>query len=261
MSLQFLAKQNSNNSGRDISNNSDYILINSVEIDPDHKYMFASDFEPEGNRYIYTSDFEREKVSISPMALRHFDWINYNKDKLSISTEANRPIFGNNSLRVDIKQGNDATNWNTISTNFIPVNEKAYYNSSLDISAKDVNQLHSKIIYFDSNKKEINSDLVFPGQDGSFSKTYQRSILPPIGTGYLKLQMFVHPNPVKVITYWIDNIRIDEIIPKTVLHTDDFTSFEKVNAIVHGQKQVDELMIRPNDQDKLDDLLGGFIKK
>jgi hypothetical protein len=73
--------------------------------------------------------------------------------------------------------------------------------------------------------------------------------------------MFVHTNPVKVSTYWIDNIKVEEIIPKTVLHTDDFTNFEKANPTVHGQKQVDEIMIKSNDQDKLDELLGGFIRK
>ena len=27
------------------------------------------------------------------------------------------------------------------------------------------------------------------------------------------MQMFVHPNPVKVSTYWIDNIKVEEIVP------------------------------------------------
>jgi glucose/arabinose dehydrogenase len=209
MTLQFLAKQNSNNSARNISNNSDYILINSVEIDPDHKYMFASDFEPEGNRYIYTSDFEKEKVSISPMALRHFDWINHNKDVLSISKETNKPLFGNGSLRVDIKQGNDTTNWNTISTNFIPVNEKAYYNSSLDISAKDVNQLHSKIIYFDSNKKEIKSVFVSGGRNGTFKEMLNKIDSSPIGAKYMQLQTWVRSNPNMSSSYLIDNVKIE----------------------------------------------------
>jgi hypothetical protein len=176
-----------------------------------------------------------------------------------------KTLFGNGSLRVDVKPNTE--DWNIISTDFIPVNEKAYHNFRLDVAAKDVNQLHLKVIYYDSNKVEkdkLNSrswEFVFPAQDGSFSKTFERTILPPIGTGYMKLQMFVHPNPVKGSTYWIDNIKVEEIIPKTVLHTDDFTSFEKVNPIVHGQNQIDEIMIRSNDEDKLDDLLGGLYKK
>ncbi len=42
------------------------------------------------------------------------------------------------------------------------------YNLTLDVSAKDANQLHSKVIYYDSNKKEIDDDTVFDGRDGTF---------------------------------------------------------------------------------------------
>ena len=46
---------------------------------------------------------------------------------LSISTQTNELLFGNNTLRIVIKQGNITTNQNTILTDFIPLNEKAYY--------------------------------------------------------------------------------------------------------------------------------------
>jgi hypothetical protein len=88
---------------------------------------------------------------------------NNDKDILSISTETNRSIFGYNSLRVDVKPAN-TTNWSTISTDFIPVNENEYYNASLSISGKEVNQPHSKINYFDSNKEEIKSAFIFGGR-------------------------------------------------------------------------------------------------
>jgi hypothetical protein len=37
----------------------------------------------------------------------------------------------------------------------IPVTENEYYNASLYISSKDVNQLDSKFYYFHSNKKKL----------------------------------------------------------------------------------------------------------
>jgi len=137
------------------------------------------------------------------------NFTNNNKDILSISTETNRPIFGNNSLRVDVKPGNDTTNWNTISTNFIPVNENAYYNTSLYISAKDVNQLHSKIIYFDSNKREIKSVFGYGGRDGTFEYAYQKIHFSPKGAKYMQLQIWVGSNPNMSSSYVIDNVKIE----------------------------------------------------
>jgi hypothetical protein len=87
---------------------------------------------------------------------------NNDKDILSISRQIDL-FLDTNSLRVDVKPAN-TTNWSTISTDFIPVNENKYYNASLCISGKEVNQLHSKINYFDSNKEEIKSAFIFGGR-------------------------------------------------------------------------------------------------
>jgi len=138
------------------------------------------------------------------------NFTNNNKDILSISTETNRPIFGNNSLRVDVKPGNDTTNWNTISTDFIPINENAYYNTSLYISAKDVNQLHPKITYFDSNKKQIKSVFVSGGRDGTFEAPYNLIDSSPNGTKYMQLQIWVGSNPSMSSNYLIDNVKIEK---------------------------------------------------
>ena len=158
---------------------------------------------------------------ILPTAGKKITWTNDNKDTQTISVGANEASSGNNSLKVDVKQGN-ATHWNVITTDFIPVaavnlstsfypqiaaTEKGdvyvvwvdksstsgdidigfrnsndsgmdfnkiinlnmgnnkYYRYSLNFSAKDVNQLHSKVFYYDSNKTEIKDDFIFGGKD------------------------------------------------------------------------------------------------
>jgi len=170
--------------------------------------IFDLDFERGGNQSIFDLDFEREKVSIFSTALRHFASINHKE--LSNTIETNRPMYGNDSLRVDIKPSN-ATNWNTISTDFIPINENAYYNASLDISAKDVNQLHSKIIYFDSNKSEIKSVFISGGRNGTFEETNKIVDVSPNGTKYMQLQLWVKPNQNMSSSYIIDNVKIESV--------------------------------------------------
>jgi len=195
VALEFLGKENP-------SRESSY-SINDLQIVPAYeKYN------------VFTSDFERkEGVSIPLATLRNFEWLNYDKAFLSTTLERNKPIYGNNSLRVDLEEG-DRAGWNTISTDFIPIDDNAYYNASLYISAKDVKQLHSKIIYFDSNKKQIRgvTDYVFNGRDGTFEDAYSSSILPPRGAKYLKIEILeMGDNPIPS-SYILDNVRLDEII-------------------------------------------------
>src|SRR5919197_1304294 len=139
--------------------------------------------------------------------------INNDPTFLSLSSNINQSLRSsslsksNNSLGVQVKQGN-TTNWSIVSTDFIPVNENTYYNYSMDVSAKDVNQLHSKVIYFNSNKNETKSDFVFNGKDGSFEKRYSQSLSSPPGTKYIKLQMWIAPNPGLQSAYLIDNVKI-----------------------------------------------------
>ena len=57
---------------------------------------------------------------ILPTAGKKITWTNDNKDTQTISVGANEASSGNNSLKVDVKQGN-ATHWNVITTDFIPV--------------------------------------------------------------------------------------------------------------------------------------------
>src|SRR5512145_1803436 len=74
------------------------------------------------------------------------------------------------SLKVDIKQ--KRPEWEILSTDFIPIKNDTYYNYTLQISARDVNQLHSKVFYFDSNRTELGWDFIFGAKDGTFRDTF-----------------------------------------------------------------------------------------
>jgi intein-encoded DNA endonuclease-like protein len=160
------------------------------------------------NQSVLNLDFERQKISISPMVINLFHSINDNNESSTLKKSTS--VFGNNSLRVDIKPSN-TTKQKTISTDFIPVNENADYDFSLYLSAKDVNQLHSKILYFDSNKTKIKSALLSGGRSGTFEEPYKIIKSSPNGTKYIKLQILASANPNMFSSYIIDNVKIENL--------------------------------------------------
>jgi hypothetical protein len=162
---------------------------------------------------IFESGFERRNSTLPLATLRQLSWLNLDKDLLSVSLETRKPLDGKFSLRADLKQG-DKAGWDILSTDFIPINQNAYYNASLDISAKDAKQLHSRVLYFDSKKDPMTgaTDYIFKGKDGTFNDTFASSILPPIGAAYLKYQVLgLSANP-KPSTYLLDNVKVDEVV-------------------------------------------------
>jgi hypothetical protein len=192
VSFQFLLKY---------PNNESYYSVKNVEITPSFRKYF-----------MFTSDFERKVNSVPLATLRHSDWLNYDRDLISTSAETSNPIGGNNSLRVDLKQGNKP-GWNTISTDLIPIADDAYYNASLGVSATDVKQFHSKILYFDSDKKKLGPDqYILDKRDGTFDDTFSSVLLPPTGAKYIKYQVSTKSaNPIASY-YILDNVKLQEII-------------------------------------------------
>jgi hypothetical protein len=207
--LQFTGMNHRNESSFSIKN---------VEINPaDKKY------------YAFTSDFERKNNSVPLATLRHPDWLNYDRDLISTSTETNMPLEGNQSLRVDSKQS-DKVGWNLLSTDLIPIDDGAYYNASLEVSANNVKQFHSKILYFDSKENEMDAvQYILNGKDGTFENTFSKVILPPKGAKYIKYQVLTRSaNPVPS-HYILDNFKFEEIIFPNRLQGDFLNNLEKVS--------------------------------
>lgn len=99
-----------------------------------------------------------------------------------------------------------------LSTDFIPIVDNAYYNASLDISATDVKQLHSQIIYFGSEKRETSAELIFEKKDGSFTESFAASLLPPKGTKFVNYQILTMSTNPRPSMYILDNVSLDEIL-------------------------------------------------
>jgi hypothetical protein len=136
-------------------------------------------------------------------------WINEALDIQSISMQeitAEDDLLPepNRTFTVKIEEGNSSS-WAVVSTDYIPIDGYTPYKYSLNISAKDVNQLHSKIYYYDSNKNEIKTDFVFHGTDGTFKDTITNTLITPSNASYVKLQIWVLQNPEKNSYYLLHN--------------------------------------------------------
>jgi hypothetical protein len=180
---------------------------------------------PDGYVYILSYSGTIHKVSpktelLEPeflnMNLVQLNWTNNDKDTLSLALETNIHDPANVSLLVEIEQASSVTqitnsSWSVISTDFIPVNEMAAYNFSLDVFARDVNQLHSKVYYFDSNKTELSSDFIFGGEDGTFERNFSNVISTPPETKYTQLQLWVRQTLGIDATYFLDSINISKL--------------------------------------------------
>jgi hypothetical protein len=216
VSLRFQANQNPHSS-------SSYTL-DGLEISP-----------PNAKDNLFTSNFEtreRNENYFSLAKLRQSDWINEDEETQSISRELNNPLSGNGSLRVDVKQGSSTdryTNppWSIISTNFIPVADDAHYEYNLTVSAQNVKSLHPKVEYYDLDQRKIDDEPMAEGVSGSFENKYTNTFLPPLGTKYVKLQVWTRTNPDIVSMYLLDNVNLEQVNPSTIFK-DNFNSFENV---------------------------------
>jgi hypothetical protein len=184
-SLQFMTKQNPNSA-------SSY-KINSFEITP-----------ISSTKNISTSDFEDESEGLNYYS-------SYGNNSISIETKS--PISGTNSLRVDVKGDPNSKSWNVVSTDLTVVNNTGKISYQLSVSALDVNSLHSKVIYYDSEGNEITTNYVFFGSSDRFNNTYSKSAIIPHGAKYISLQFWAKANSKGVGSYLVDDVKIVGIYP------------------------------------------------
>jgi hypothetical protein len=200
---------NENRTGLNLSGGpSDRIIDSPSDL---QNYIFAEGTEritdievgPDGNLYILCHNWSedskqrigslfkivRSNQSINP----GLSWIN--EDPSTISTE----------VRASIKQGNESK-WSILSTDFLPILGNSYYTQMMNISAVDVNQLHAKVYYFDSNKTQFNWSFLVDGMDGSFDTVIKKVLQTPPEAKYLKLQIWVRTNSESNSYYVIHDI-------------------------------------------------------
>jgi aldose sugar dehydrogenase len=126
------------------------------------------------------------------------DWINRDLDIISTA------------LTVSVDQGN-SRKWSVMSSGFIPIVNDTFYNYSLGVSANGVNQLHSKIYYYNSNRTEVKWDFLLGGRDGTFDGLFSRILKSPPNSSYVKVQLWSLPNPEKTSKYTIERANIESI--------------------------------------------------
>ncbi len=175
--------------------------VNDVQISPTPK-----------NYDTFSSDFERGGRSVSLGSLRHTDWLNLDKDFISTLTVPSNTSRDTNSLKVNLKAASE-NGWDTISSAFVPISDEGYYNASLELTSKDVLQLHSKILFFDAKQREIpdSQHYILDGKDGTFSDTFDSFVIPPKGAEYIKFQVLSKTSNPMPSSYILDNVKFEEI--------------------------------------------------
>jgi glucose/arabinose dehydrogenase len=154
---------------------------------------------PDGYLYVL-SDGGIFKIVSRKSTISKADWINEDPKVLDVG------------VNVSIKKGNTTT-WSVLSTDFISVKPDVGYLYQINISANDVNQLHSKVYYYYSNKTEIKWDFVTRGTDGTYKKLFTNTLETPSNSSYAKLQLWVRPNPNGDSTFSLDNVDVNQIDP------------------------------------------------
>jgi hypothetical protein len=185
VSLQFWTKQNP-------TSPSSY-KIKSFEIAPvsNKKFISTSDFEDISEELNYYSSYGNNKISI----------------------ETKTPISGTKSLRVDVKGDPHSKSWNVVSTDIALVNNTGKVSYQLSVSAMDVNSLHSKAIYYDSNGNEIDANYIFFDTGDKFKNTYSKNAILPQGTKYISIQILAKANSKGAGSYLIDDVKIAQVYP------------------------------------------------
>jgi len=157
------------------------------------------DVKPSQDDMVYDINFDNGE--------NQFSYINSNY----LNTSVDKKSIDRKTLKVEIAQGNNS-NWMVVSSDYIDFKDNNYYAFGISLSAKDVNQVHAKITYYDEDDNAIKTDFIFGGSDGTFDFTKKENILlTPKETTKAKLQFWVRQNPNTTSYYWIDDVKIYDL--------------------------------------------------
>ena len=118
------------------------------------------------------------------------------------------------------------------------IDKNKYFRPHLNFSAQDVNQLHSKAYYFDSEKKEIKVDYIFGGRDGTFENSITNLLPIPSNTSFIKLQMWVHQNLMNDSSYILYGKRVLPTTQENLTWTNDNEDTQTISLGSNGNNSL-----------------------
>lgn len=166
---------------------------------------------PVFDKYLLDSDFENDGEKTL--------WKTSNSDFLSISIEKERPISGIGSLRIDVKNAVNANpNWKTVESSLIPTFGGTALKIQVTTSAENTNSAHSKIRFFDKDRKYIGDALLF-NIINTPNRGWNAQLVTPIDARFVSLSFWTKPSQSPGFLL-LDNARIENMIPQTIYHGD-----------------------------------------
>jgi hypothetical protein len=155
----------------------------------------------------------KELNNFSDVNISKFGWHVNNNDILSMM-----PV-DHKRLLTEIKKS-DWENWGIVSSDLIPLGSDKYYRYAMKITTNDVNQFHSKIGYYDTDRKLMKDEFIFTGIDGNINKEFVGSIIPPVGTKYVAIEFLSIPDPETIGHYLVDFQKLEPISSDTSFNND-----------------------------------------
>jgi hypothetical protein len=138
------------------------------------------------------------------------------------------------------------------------IDKNKYFRPYLNFSSQDVNQLHSKVYYFDSEKKEIKVDFIFGGRDGTFEDSITNLLPIPSNTSFIKLQMWVHQNPMNDSSYILYGNRVLPTTQENFTWTNDNADTQTISLGANGNNSL-KVDVRQGNETHWSVISTGFI--
>lgn len=180
--------------------------------------------EPDSVPELFVSDFEGPDIN---------QWYNVHQDWLRVSRSSDaEALHGSASLRIDIAQGN-REQWNVIETShLIPIPPETDLKYSAAVSARNVNNLHSKVVYYDFAGVPLKEEILLANPEATYEEEFETLIHTPKEAAFIKLQFWVRTNPVMPSYYEIDNVSVNQEKPN------DPVTIDPLNFSVFTDNQI-----------------------
>lgn len=103
--------------------------------------------------------------------------------------------------------------WRQATTDFIPVEANSPYSLILKLTAQNANQIHAKVVYYDSDFESLKTDFISGGIDGDFlNREFSYGVLTPPETSFIKLQIWANPPSTGETTFRIESLSLTDTL-------------------------------------------------
>jgi hypothetical protein len=156
-------------------------------------------------------------------------WFTKDNKRSDIIIKDNYKLEQNTIGTKIILESGSSKDWQIITTDFIPATENVLLDYQVTLICENVNGLHSKVFYFDEDKKMIKTEITSSSIQGTINQDIEKKIITPLGTKFIKLAFFIKNNSDKESSFFIKNVDIEQTISNVSLSGNSFLNMHQKN--------------------------------